>query len=127
MAKSILFAQDGFGFKDDFLLADIFLVHNVVDDIEAPAVGSAVGAEAIGGLGLVIDLHAGRAILMKGTAEPVRLVGMQTVMLKHLCQRKTGFDVGNLRLKILLKFLHVKYIWQMQITVIFVARFQNFY
>ncbi|MDR6242010.1 hypothetical protein HNQ88_005097 [Aureibacter tunicatorum] len=27
-------------------------------------------------MGLVVDLHAGRAVFMKGTAEPVRLVGM---------------------------------------------------
>ena len=76
----------GFGLFDGFVLADIFLVHNKVDHVQAFAVGLAVGRKAVGRMGFIIDLQAWGLVFMERAMQPHTLIRLQCVMFKHLGQ-----------------------------------------
>lgn len=61
------------------MFADIFLVHDKVNHIDAFAVGLAVAAETVAGIGLWIDLQTGCTVAMKGTTQTVVIIGVQSV------------------------------------------------
>ena len=46
--------------------------------------GGAVGGKAVAGLGFIVDLQARSAILVKGTVQPVVLVGLVAVVLQYV-------------------------------------------
>jgi len=67
-------------------------VHDEVDHVHAVAVGFAVAAEAVGGVGLGIDLHRRGVVGVEGATQHVVFAGLQAVVLKHLLHAEAGFE-----------------------------------
>ena len=70
-------------------------MHDEVDDVEGLAVCGAVAGEAVGGVGLVLDLHRGRAVVVERAVEPELLVGLEVVVPEHLRYCEALFDLGD--------------------------------
>ena len=55
--------------------------------------GWAVAGEAVGGVGLVVDLHRWRLVLVEGTRQAELFVGFEVVVLKHLGHGQLSFNL----------------------------------
>jgi hypothetical protein len=58
-------------------------------------VGFAVGGEAVGGVGFVIDLEAWGTVIVEGAAQAEVFVGFLAVVVQGLAQGEAGLDFGD--------------------------------
>ena len=75
------------------------MIHHKVNHIDALSVGLALRREAVGRIGLKVDLHRWRPVCMEGAAEHAILIRLQPIMPQHLGDRETGFEIGKGHLK----------------------------